>query len=32
MGYYDDWFSYSIYDRTKHDTKIIKIETNDEDI
>lgn len=32
MGYYDDWFSYPIYDRTKHDTKIINTETNEEEI
>ena len=32
MGYYEDWFSYPIYDRAKHDTKIIKIDTNEEEI
>ena len=31
MGYYDEWFNYSIYDGSKYDIKIIKTNTNDEE-
>ena len=30
MGYYEEWFNYSIYDGSKYDIKIIKTNTNDE--
>lgn len=30
MGYYEEWFNYSIYDGLKYDIKIVKTNTNDE--
>ena len=32
MGYYENWFSYSIYDGSKFDIKIIETETYEEEI
>ena len=29
MGYYEEWFNYSIHDGSKYDIKIVKTNTND---